>query len=207
MKETITKCKGKLGESYNLVLNHFITMEDKLPILQIKIRLNKNMDVIPVVFNEKPSTIRLLINNMPVAKENVYLDFTNKDSITLLSYQKRCTNKDTELLQVEAELLIEDDSEYLTNTKINTGIVVSGLLEPKLVINLNSVIQNNKVICNPITNIVPDFLQYKIDENPWTKLESDNFTFKRTNKNQYVQVRGKYNGVYSYSNNIKIINE
>ena len=51
-------------------------------------------------------------------------------------------------------------------------------------------------------NIIDDYdlLEYKVNDNPWVKLDDKTFTLQKQNKNLYVQARIKKNNQYFYSN-------
>ena len=93
------------------------------------------------------------------------------------------------------------DSNYIGSSFINEKIYIPEKEEEKYFISLDRDILDNFVI-STLTDF--DFYEYKLNDNGWKKVNSKTFTLSETLKTKnYIQVRGKKENVYFYSNVIK----
>ena len=121
-------------------------------------------------------------------------------------------------------IIDNDESGYLTSTTIKSDLVLIPVKGEKLFIDITKsdlikyaetreagkkpedlIYYHYNITVN--TTIEPDFLEYKINEEPWTKLEDKAFDLPIENYLRYVQVRGKKDNRYSYSNVIRMNQE
>jgi hypothetical protein len=211
MDEIFEICKGRLGQYYKLALKTKIEKEpiEGKNILNIRLRMLQITKPEPVLICKNKAIVKLYLNNEFIDKFPVEINFTNTDTLTLCNYTKGLFNQDTVLNKIKLVLEVNEESGYLETTEINQTISIIPPKEDKLFIDLTSVDRSSSVYCLAIYNIKPLFLEYKVDQNPWTKLDlnSPNFTFEKNGKNQYAQVRGKLDNYYSYSNTIKVLKQ
>ena len=137
------------------------------------------------------------------------INFTNKNNLLLYTYKKDIYNKETVISNIKIVLEVNEESNYLETSEIKQNFIIPPMKEDKLFIDLAHTIRNNTIYCLASFNINPDLLEYKVNQNDWTKLdiENPNFSFEKDGTNQYAQVRGKLNNYYSYSNTVKIYKE
>lgn len=210
-KETSIKCNGKLGKYYTLELDLVPSKEESLYSIDPANKLTINCKLIRdslddetiIKLTKKEATFKILINEEMVSKQNIDIDFSNTHQI-VINYDTLFYNKEPIFLNVEAILEINDKAEYLTNTNITNTIALTPIKLEKLFIDLTSITIGNTIMCNITTTVKPEYLEYKVNIASWVKLNENKFSVEKTGKNQYIQVRGKQNGNYTYSNVIKI---
>lgn len=176
--------------------------------LNVRIRFEElNM---PNVIKDNTDLLRdltitsLKINGVTVAKESDVLDFDNTKNIVALNYKNIIANTDSLKLTLEASLQIESKSNYITDTSLKESILILPVKKDKLFIDLEYIDEGDKIHCVANPTIEPDFMEMKDTTNDWVKLNNKSFNVTKSGKNQFIQVRGKYKGLYSYSNVIKI---
>ena len=212
IKEIKVAMNGKLGKYYNLYLRTKTEKDDLYNHLSIRARIVKEKDTIPYeLVNEnnfliENATIYIKIKDDVVLKKNLSLDFINLDNIVLGIFNTDIVNKSLLTLNIEAELVIDDRKEYLTTSKINTNVTLLPIVEERLFIDLFQEGKDKEYLYFSVQpTITPDFMEYKVNDSNWIKLDDNSFKIDRTYKNTYTQVRGKKNNYYSYSNVIKFI--
>ncbi len=232
-KEESIKCSGKLSQYLTLFLriNHEIIKDKHKISLRLRITRNKNVldsDMNRLVnLKENQVTAQIRVADKVLIKKSVPIDFMsdNINNITLVEYQYEISNEQTLLMNYYGDLIINNDkSEYLKNTTIKSNLILTPIKNNKLFIELTKsellkhpeVVERgynkedliyyhyNLYIKNTIT---PDFLEIKINSNDWEKIELDKtniYQIPAVNYKRYIQIRGKKDNYYSYSNIIKI---
>ena len=104
------------------------------------------------------------------------------------------------------DIIIDNDkSEFLTDATIKSSIILTPINDKKLFIEISkSDLILNQYTIDIKSNIEPDYYQLKINENDWIKIKDISFKLQATNYFRYIQVRGKKDNYYSYSNVIRI---
>ena len=211
IKETSIVMNGKLGKYFNLYIRTKVEKDDLYNHLSIRARIVKEKNTIPYeLVNEtnfliENATIYIKIKDDIVLKKNLVLDFINLDNIILGNFNTDVLNRELLTLEVKAELVIDDKKEYLTSTNINSAITLLPIVDERLFIDLSMEESDTILQFTVRPSIVPDFMEYKVNDLDWIKLDSNYFEVSKIGKNQYIQVRGKKNSYYSYSNVIKFI--
>ncbi len=229
-KEEQIKCSGRLGNYLTLFLRVQHKIIDKTHKISLRLRISREKDILDEDMNrlielkENQVTVRLRAADKVLAKKSVPIDFTldNTTNILLLEYEYEITNEQTLIMYYFGDIIIDnDDSNYLTNTTIKTDLVLTPVVIEKLFIDLNCselkkysgsresgkkpedlIYYHYDLSIN--TTIEPDFLELKINENNWTRINYRNFDLPIADYLRYVQVRGKKDNYYSYSNVIRL---
>ena len=202
MKEIQTSLQGTIGKYYKMSMRYKTSKtEDDENELDIRIRIEKlnlpssisdNINLLKDSY-----TIILKMNNTIVDKNSIALDFTNSNNLVILNYNKKINNSETLKMNLEAFLKVDNKSNYIEDTSLKDTILVHPVKEDRLFIDLDYTDAVDKIYCTCRTTITPDFIEYKDTLNDWIKLNSNNFEVNKSNKKQFIQVRGKFNGVYS----------
>lgn len=208
IKDVSTSLQGRLGQYFNMNLkvNHEPT--DLANILRIRVDLEKLH--MPAEIEDNVTLIRdlatlmFIINGEVLHKIPVILDFTNSTVISNM-YTIEMTNLEASRFNLEICLDIDSKSNYITKTSLRNTFIVPPLKEDKLFIDLEYKDSTDKIFCSIYTTIEPDFLEIKDTTHDWEKITTKNPIVQKSGNHQYIQVRGKKNGYYSYSNVIKII--
>lgn len=196
------KCNGKLGNSYQLYIKHDIQTIDNTNYLDLIFGIDLLDSSNKISLNKNKSVLRLLIDNKEVKRYDMYLDFNKTTKINIL-HTYRANNIDTKILQISGILEVFDDSEYLENTSLSFGLSLPKIQKDKYSIKLSNVESNKESIFTIITNNNFDFIEKKVDINPWEKT-ANTFQVEKTERIQYIQVRGKKDSNYYYSNVIRL---
>ena len=206
--EITTTLNGKLGAYFNLALKPKITKVDDHNVVEVRLRLIKlNMPDVLLDKVVRTLNVKLKINDDVKLSNSVKLDLNQLiDNIILLKYKIELYNQEPIKYNVNAEIKIEDESGLLEDTSFNINIIIRPVEDRKLFVDLVGTEFPDKIICSVVTTIAPDFLEYKMNDLDWTKLNGTSFSIDRLDKNQFIQVRGKKNNYFSYSNVLKIIN-
>lgn len=202
--ETI-KCNGRLGEHFTLGVTTSVYDEEIYGRKGIKIKVHLKHDEHKepdVQLFKGEASVKLRINDIPVAKDTVYIDTVKSDDTGLLTYITHIAQSDkAQALTIEAYLDVDSESEYITNTTVRDKIKIPAISSDRLYLTLTLRESDEIAYCSISTNTKYDFLEYKIDDTKWVKLEdTTQFSFKKSGKNQYIQARGKRDDYYSFSN-------
>lgn len=212
MNELQTKtrhCNGRLTKSYKLELRTRIDQDDLEYSINIRFRLmkidSKEDSIIQLL--HKQTLLSIYIDNEKVEQKAVDLDFKNYNQI-MTEYSFKLTNKETTTFNIKGIIEFTDDSNYLSNTELEDRLVLKPLKENKLFLDITGTDKGSLIYITVNTTTEPDYLQYKTNNKDWTKIKENIFNISKDleNKNQYIQVRGKKDDYFSYSNVIKIIN-
>lgn len=209
INEKQIEMSGRLGQYYALNIRTKVEKEDLSNNLDIRARLIKSPEIINPEDEKniliEGAVLRLYINDTPVYKTTVDLDFIHNDNIVLGNYNVDINSKETLNLKIRAELIVEDKSKYLQTTGLGTVVTIAPILEDRLYIDIDMTEKPNTLYFTVLPTIKADRLEYKVNELDWKELDANYFEIAKIGKNQYVQVRGKKNNYYSYSNVIKYI--
>lgn len=211
MSKIEDKLNGRLGDRFNLSLDTKLSQEEYYRSLYIIFkldRINKLLDDPEVTLTNKQCKIIIKVNNTTVYAENIDIDTRLGDNIFYKVKDIKLSDKKT-ILNISASLIIDDESNYINTTELKEDIVIPENKIERLFVKINKISEDSNNITVGIQyNIDPDYLQYKSDENPWKKLDDiAAFTIEKTHKNQYIQVRGRKDDYYSYSNVIRLFRE
>lgn len=213
LEEKSIVMNGRLGEYFKLYLRTKVSKDDLYNHLSIRARIVKDKDNIPyklideTKFLIENATIYIKIKGDVVLKKSIDLDFINLDNIVLGIYNTNILNRELLNLDISAELVINDKSNYLTSTEMKSIAILTPIVEERLFIDLDMTEKPSTLYFTVKTTITPDFIEYKVNDLYWKPLTADYFEIGKIGKNQYIQVRGKKNNYYSYSNVIKFIEE
>jgi len=202
--ETV-KCNGRLGEHFTLGITTSVYDEEIYGRKGIKIKAHLKHDPFKepdVQLYKGEASVKLRINDIPAAKDTVYIDTTNSDETELMTYITHIAQSDkTQVLTIEADLNVDSEAEYITNTTVRDKIKIPSVSSDRLYLTLTLRESDEIAYCSISTNTKYDFLEYKIDDTNWVKLEdTTQFSFRKSGKNQYIQARGKKDDYYSFSN-------
>jgi len=220
------KCNGKLGSYLTLYLRIQHKIVDGTHKISLRLRISREKDMSNEDINrlielkENQVTVRLRVADKVLIKKSVPIDFIsdNINNILLLEYEYEINNEETLIMYYFGDIIIDNDnSKYLTDTTIKSSLVLTPISVEKLFIDLTCselkkysgskksedlIYYHYDIYIN--TSIKPDFLEYKINQDPWTKLTFDTLTVVPKDYIQYIQVRGKKDNYYSYSNVIRL---
>lgn len=201
-----TLCNGTLGHLFELSMDTEVQQEvidyfnEVYFYIYLK-KVNKGEDVSIIKYS---ATLKLTINDVVVMKDTIYLDFSETN---MISHACKFITSNAELLKLNAklELIIYDSSKYIEPTELSTTVFVQPIVTDKLYLDLSSEELPNVYKCKVEPSTTYDFLELKLNDNPWRLLEGTLFNIAKVDKNSYIQVRGKKNGTYYYSNVVKYI--
>lgn len=232
-KEDKIKCSGKLSNYLTLYLRVKHEIINDLHKISLRLRIVRDIDVFNQDMNklielkENQVTAQLRILDKVLIKKHLPISFMNDSvtSITLLEYEYEIGNEQTLIMNYYGDLIIDNDnSEYLKNTTIKSDLLLTPVKNKKLFIELTK----SELLKHPDKSdkwhnrediiyyhydlylrntIKPDFIEIKINDNKWEKIElEDNniYQIPAVNYIRYIQFRGKKDNYYSYSNTIKI---
>ena len=229
-KEEQIRCSGRLGNYLTLFLRVQHEIINQTHKISLRLRISREKDISDEDMNrlielkENQVTVRLRAADKVLAKKSMPIDFMldNNTNILLLEYEYEINNEQTLIMYYFGDIIIDnDDSKYLTNTSIKTDLVLTPIVIKKLFIDL---------ICSELkkysgsreqgkkpedliyyhhdfsidTTIEPDFLELKINEGPWDRIDYKTFDLPIADYLRYIQVRGKKDNYYSYSNVIRL---
>lgn len=208
-------CNGKLGNFFNLLLrisheeiNNTHKISLKLKLSKTKNISNSDLDT-NIKLTENQVTARLRVADKVLIKKSLPIDFSSDltTNINLLEYEYEINNEQPLIMNYYGDIIIDnDESNYITTTSIKSDLFLKSLKQDKLfidLINLNKIEYNsNSFSVN--TTVTPDFLEYKVNSDKWIKFMNNSFFVPISNKPQIIQVRGKKDDYYSYSNSIRI---
>ena len=206
--QTKTKqCNGRLSKSYKLELRTRIDKDELEYYINIRLRLMKiDKDETSIIQLLKKQTLfSIYIDNERVEQKALDLDFKNYNQI-ILEYSYKITNEDVLTSTIKGVIEFTDDSNYLSETEIEDRLVLKPLKENRLFIEIVGIDRPDIIQVLVNTTVEPDYLQYKTELSNWEKITKIPFNILKLEKgNQYIQVRGKKDDYFSYSNVIKII--
>ena len=218
-KEESIKCNGRLGQYFTLYLRVQHKIIEANHKIFLRLRITRERDVSDedinklVELKENQVTVQLRAADKVLSKKSISLDFMSdlSNNIVLLEYEYEINNEQTLTMLYFGDIIISNDkSDYLTNTTIKSSLVLIPIKQDRLFIDLIK-LKSKKLIdnlpCYNIsisTTIKPDFLEYKINQDSWIKLNDISFDVPIENYLKYIQVRGKKNNEYTYSNVIRI---
>lgn len=198
------KLNGLFGNSYTLSLT---TEQDNITSTPSN-RLNFRIKISKVDFNDNTklretvndATLVLYINDMIYSKIPFAFNFSQVTDLVFRVSDIDIMNEEPKVLNVKLELLYNHKFKYIEDTTLTTLIYVNSIVEDNASISLLSseLLNEFKFKVNTIDDY--DLLEYKVNDNPWVKLDDKTFTLQKQNKNLYVQVRIKKNNQYFYSN-------
>lgn len=201
------QCNGRLKKSYKLELRTRIDKDELEYSINIRFRLMKiDSDEDSIIQLLKKQTLfSIYIDNERVEQKALDLDFKSYNQ-AMIEYSYKITNEDVLTSTIKGVIEFTDDSSYLSETEIEDRLVLRPLKDNKLFIDIIGLDRpdNIQVLIN--TTVSPDYLQYKTESFDWRKIEKNQFYIPKLKKgNQYIQVRGKKDDYFSYSNTIKVI--
>lgn len=206
LNETSSKCNGKLGDNYILSLVSGFSNDFDRNSLNFTITIERLVDIydthIPVLYK---STFVLYINDVPYKK--IPFDFVIQGNSKYQVFNVAnipIYNETDANLNIKLDMLIYDESKFIEDTSIETLIFIPSIQESPIRLNLSATEMTNIIKYSISKSISFDLLEYKLNDSPWIKLSSNTFTLDKMNKVMYVQVRGKKNNKYTYSNVIKL---
>lgn len=206
--QTKTKqCNGRLSKSYKLELRTRIDKDELEYSINIRLRLIKidsNEDSI-IQLLKKQTLFSIYIDNERVEQKALDLDFKNYNQ-AMIEYSYKITNENVLTSNIKGVIEFTDDSNYLSETEIEDRLVLKPLKDNKLFIDIVGINRPDTIQVLINTTIKPDYLQYKTESFDWRKTEENQFYISKLEKvNQYIQVRGRKDDYFSYSNVIKVI--
>ncbi len=194
------------GESYKLELRVKTDKQEDKVIVSVRLRLlrddYKQDSIIQLLHKE--TCLSILFDNEVVEKKYVDLDFKTYNQV-MIEYKYESHNEDVISTIIKGKLEVNDPSEYLTDTEIESYLVIPSLKPEPLFIDLTGERADSCIHYYIAYNIEPDYIQYKTNNQDWTLLDSTNFDLPQVSGNQYIQVRGKKDDYFSYSNTIKVV--
>ena len=147
----------------------------------------------------------IYIDNERVEQKALDLDFKNYNQ-AMIEYSYKITNENVLTSNIKGVIEFTDDSNYLSETEIEDRLVLKPLKDNKLFIDIVGINRPDTIQVLINTTIKPDYLQYKTESFDWRKTEENQFYISKLEKvNQYIQVRGRKDDYFSYSNVIKVI--
>lgn len=207
------KCNGKLGKYYNLKLDYSIDKDDSISSTPTnKLILKASIEILDrdYIIKNSPDNIAVLsikINDYVISNQIVDLSFI-KTNILSIGYINYFYNENNETIDVDVELSTDMKSKYLEDTILSTKIIIPAIEpEPQLCIFNNIERITDKIVQFTVsTNIKPEFLEFKVNSNPWKKLDKPfTFTIEKTENTKIIQVRGRLNNQYYYSKVTRIV--
>jgi len=206
--QTKTKqCNGRLSKSYKLELRTRIDKDELEYSINIRLRLMKiDSDENSIIQLLKKQTLfSIYIDNERVEQKALDLDFKSYNQ-AMVEYSYKITNEDVLTSNIKGVIEFTDDSNYLSETEIEDRLVLKPLKDSKLFIDIVGINRPEVIQVLINTTIKPDYLQYKTESFDWRKTEENQFYVpKLEGINQYIQVRGRKDDYFSYSNVIKVI--
>ena len=206
--KTKTKhCNGRLTKSYKLELRIKVDKDELEYSINIRLRLMKVDDKEDSIIQllKKQTLLSIYIDNERVEQKAVDLDFKSYNQV-MTEYSYKISNSDVLVSNIKGVLEFIDDSNYLSETEIEDRLILKSLKENKLFIDIKGIDRPEMVQVLINTTIEPDYLQFKTESSDWKKIiEIPFFIQKNLKINQYIQVRGRKDDYFSYSNVIKII--
>lgn len=194
------------GESYKLELRVKTDKQEDKVIVSVRLRLlrddYKQDSIIQLLHKE--TCLSILFDNEVVEKKYVDLDFKTYNQV-MIEYKYESHNEDVISTIIKGKLEVNDPSEYLTDTEIESYLVIPSLKPEPLFIDLTGERADSCIHYYIAYNIEPDYIQYKTNNQDWTLLDGTNFDLPQVLGNQYIQVRGKKDDYFSYSNTIKVV--
>lgn len=194
------------GESYKLELRVKTDKREDKVVVSVRLRLlrddYKQDSIIQLLHKE--TCLSILFDNEVVEKKYVDLDFKTYNQV-MIEYKYESHNEDVISTIIKGKLEVNDPSEYLTDTEIESYLVIPSLKPEPLFIDLTGERADSYIHYYIAYNIEPDYIQYKTNNQDWTLLDSTNFDLPQVLGNQYIQVRGKKDDYFSYSNTIKVV--
>jgi hypothetical protein len=204
MNEIDTYFNGRLGNSFKLYLRTKVISNKEFyngSQVNIRARIEKIGKLLDDEYlTNIPATIKILINNKVVYKDNIELDFKYNSSVSFM-YENIYNVSDTTKYNIKAILEVNDTTDYINTTELSTSIILQPITSSKMYISLD---ENNSIF-TVTTTLEPDFIEYKVNEDNWIKLESNSFKLDKDNIDKYIQARCKYNNKYYYSNVVKVM--
>ena len=198
------KLNGLFGNSYTLSLT---TEQDNITSTPSN-RLNFRIEISKIDFTDNTklretvndATLVLYINDMIYSKIPFAFNFSQVTDLVFRVSDIDIMNEEPKVLNVKLVLLYNHKFKYIEDTTLTTLIYVNSIVEDNASISLLSseLLNEFKFKVNTIDNY--DLLEYKVNDNPWVKLDDKTFTLQKQNKNLYVQARIKKNNQYFYSN-------
>lgn len=169
--------------------------------VRLKLIKDDNKQDSIIQFIHKEACLSILFDNEVVEKKYLDLDFKTYNQV-MIEYKYESYNEDVLSSHIKGRLEINDESNYLIDTEIESRLIIPSLKPDPLFITLTGENLNNTINCHIVYNIEPDYMQYKTNNQDWTLLDSNNFSVPIVPINQYIQVRGKKDNYFSYSNTI-----
>lgn len=201
-------CNGRLSKSYKVELRTKIDKDELEYSINIRLRLIKvdsNENSI-IQLLKKQTLFSIYIDNERVEQKVLDLDFKTY-SQAMIEYSFKISNEDVLSFNIKGEIEFTDNSNYLSNTEITDRLVLKPLKDNKLFITISGIERPEVIQVLINTTIEPDYLQYKTESTGWKKINNNIFHIPKLEiLNQYIQVRGKKDYYFSYSNVIKLIN-
>ena len=201
------KLNGLFGNSYTLSLT---TEQDNITSTPSN-RLNFRIEISKVDFDDdtklretvNDATLVLYINDTICSKIPFVFNFSQVTDLVFRVSDIDIMNEEPKVLNVKLELLYNHKFKYVEDTTLTTLIYVNSIVEDNASVSLLSseLLNEFKFKVNTINDY--DLLEYKVNDNPWVKLDDKTFTLQKQNKNLYVQARIKKNNQYFYSNVFK----
>ena len=198
------KLNGLFGNSYTLSLT---TEQDNITSTPSN-RLNFRIEISKVDFDDdtklretvNDATLVLYINDTICSKIPFVFNFSQVTDLVFRVSDIDIMNEEPKVLNVKLELLYNHKFKYVEDTTLTTLIYVNSIVEDNASVSLLSseLLNEFKFKVNTINDY--DLLEYKVNDNPWVKLDDKTFTLQKRNKNLYVQARIKKNNQYFYSN-------
>ena len=202
-------CNGRLTKSYKLELRTKVDKDELEYSINIRLRLIKvDSDENSIIqLLKKQTLLSIYIDNERVEQKAVDLDFKNYNQV-MTDYTYKISNENVLTSNIKGVLEFIDDSNYLEKTEIEDRLVLKPLKENKLFIDITGINRLDNIQVLISTTVEPDYLQYKTESSDWKKVSTTPLYIpKLEGINQYIQVRGKKNDYFSYSNVIKIVND
>lgn len=179
LKEKSIHMNGRLSNHYSL--NMVMKQEDsidKRDSLCIRVKLiHDNDEDSKVEMIKKEATIKLYVNDSLVAKQNIDIDTTNYNELTLVDYKEDMLIKNSTLLNIKAILEIRSKSKYLETTEIRDSFIMVTAPERKLFIDLDYRESTTLVFCTITTTLESELLEYKTNFTDWEKLDTKQMNF------------------------------
>lgn len=198
------KCNGRLGSKFNINLEYKLeqnyTDSYRLTLFSW-IKKNQKIST-PVKYLKNQIRIVLFTNESISKVEYVDLDFTYSDEISIMSDIIDIRTSTSTRVPIEVRLeIIDDESGYLSDSAVKCIIpIYVKNASSSLFTKLETIDETDDLIDFRILHSEnPDFVEFKVGDNPWVKTESDTITIAKEDRPKYIQARIKKDNTLVYS--------
>jgi len=197
---------GTLGDKYLFSLDVY-TKSENPNICNIRLKLspalNPYLYIDTLIDSIYEVIFKLKVNNRVILFESREIDLKYFNNSIAINVPFEIDPIGSNNLDIKASLYVcsNQDSNYIGSSFIDERVFISNESNPKYTILLD----RDELNFSILTLNDFDFIEYKLNDNFWKKLPNKKFSLldeDLKNKN-YIQVRGKAENNYYYSNVIK----